>query len=1322
MEAHGTGTRVGDSTELSALSSVYDHEDNTKPWCALGSVKSMIGHTKAAAGVASLIKCILALQHKVLPPTLKIKQPLPQLAEKNSPFYLNTNKRPWVNPAGQVRRAAVSAFGFGGSNFHCVLEEYPDSPKVHIETQILLFSFSAETAEELRTMMAALMEVPRQKEATWEHLRHHAWQSRQNFNPAMKHRLCFVLDKQDLPHPLLVQIWDTLHHSLDKLNSCGDKVWYKKGTTTGKLALICPGQGAQYVGMMKDFACQFPQFTEILQQAEKYLPGLTEYIYPLSASPSTEDTLCLQQTCVAQPALAAVEIAAFQVLQQFGLHINVCAGHSFGELVALHAAGRISADDCLRLAVARGEVMHSAATGTSSGGMAAVFATREETEKLLQENNLNLVIANHNAPNQVVVSGSITMLEKCLQCAQKNKLQATLLPVSAAFHSPSIAVAVESFQKILAETTFQEATLPVYANSTAQQYPVTADSARQLLAEQLLQPVLFVDQIRQLYADDVRYFIEIGPDQRLTGLIRQILAEQQDIIALSLDASRGKTGSYDIACLLAQLAAEGRITTLTDWDAMAASTATETGKSASTLHIPLCGANHVNRTKKQATTATRTDIPQDTAHPVQENKSFSKEPAITYSQTTTSSNISEQAILTLQQMQEQTIALHQQYLNMQQSVQQNIHQLLQNLYSSDGSTIATTPNTSPEILESALSTPVTHVAKTSSIDNNTPPAATKATTAVAQDTPTDTGKIIKTAAASGQTENTSTNSDIQTLLLQVIAEKTGYPPDMLELSMRLDEDLGIDSIKRVEILSAMQERLPSLPALSADALTQLHTLEEIVTQITVTLPVIPSSATPSPDSPAATTGGDTTALATDTRNDITQLLLSVVAEKTGYPPDMLELSMRLDEDLGIDSIKRVEILSAMQERLPSLPALHADALTQLHTLQEIIAQITVTLPATPSSATAATDSLAATTGDATITATPDDMMRLLLDVVAEKTGYPPDMLELSMRLDEDLGIDSIKRVEILSAMQDRLPSLPALNADALTQLHTLQEIVDYTEDTATTKMSSQSSVDNEGNKNCIAIDPATTDNSPDVAATTTTMPPSLQISQVQSIPFTKQRTPITLPASAVIRICCDTSSPQASALKTLLMENGWNNVSLITLDPQALQTESGIDMLLFLVEDNILPVTRILLLLQAARNALHSNARLTAILQLDGHLGLNGLTTHVNTEQYAIAGLLKTANIEWPDIHCRIIDTTPEVTTENLYKELLWDGPVEIGLTNQQNYGIALKTSTFDIDLEPPVAAGDIVVVTGGARGITARCCPTNRTTMAGTIASHWSY
>src|SRR5690554_2718762 len=275
-------------------------------------------------------------------------------------------------------------------------------------------------------------------------------------------------------------------------------------------------------------------------------------------------------------------------------------------------------------------------------------------------------------------------------------------------------------------------------------------------------------------------------------------------------------------------------------------------------------------------------------------------------------------------------------------------------------------------------------------------------------------------------------------MLTVVADKTGYPVDMLELSMDMEADLGIDSIKRVEILGAVQDQIANLPELNPEDLAELRTLGQIVdymqSKAGAAAPV--QAAASAPQTAVATKP----AAAIDTAQ-IQKVMLDVVADKTGYPVDMLELSMDMEADLGIDSIKRVEILGAVQDQIANLPELNPEDLAELRTLGQIVDYMQSKAGGAPSASSApaaATVTAVAAAGASVDTA---EFATTLLKVVAEKTGYPVEMLELEMDMEADLGIDSIKRVEILGAAQDAMPGLPEVDAESLAEMRSLQEIV-----------------------------------------------------------------------------------------------------------------------------------------------------------------------------------------------------------------------------------------------------------------------------------------
>jgi len=340
VEAHGTGTRVGDATEARSLTTVYREAGEEGTWCALGSVKSMIGHTKAAAGAAGLIKAVMALHHKILPPTIKVESPNEALAPGETPFYVNTEKRPWLPKSDHPRRAGVSAFGFGGSNFHCVVEEYEAQvPKTDWDGRVQILAFSADDRADLTRQLQEF-----DTESAWNEIRGRAAESRARFDATAVARLLMVVECEGTP------VADMIAMALSQLEdertawATPQGIYFATGAPDGTWAACFPGQGAQYVGMLRELACRFPAAAHTLAAAIEVTPELARRIYPLPAfddSTRAAQEVALRATQIAQPAIGAASLGAFRVLEQFGLAPDATCGHSYGELVALCAAGRL---------------------------------------------------------------------------------------------------------------------------------------------------------------------------------------------------------------------------------------------------------------------------------------------------------------------------------------------------------------------------------------------------------------------------------------------------------------------------------------------------------------------------------------------------------------------------------------------------------------------------------------------------------------------------------------------------------------------------------------------------------------------------------------------------------------------------------------------------------------------------------------------------------------------------------------------------------------------------------------------------------------------
>jgi len=1281
IEAHGTGTKVGDVVEVNALRDVFG--EAATPWCALSSVKSQIGHTKAAAGAAGMIKAALALHHKVLPPTIKVRNPLKEVTTGATPFYLATEKRPWLPHGEAPRRAGVSAFGFGGSNFHLVLEEYrstKDTTEWNGHVQII--ALSGTTTAELEQALANLP-----VNGSWNEIRKAASASRASFDISAPCRLALVVERNQTQLTTLVaNARKMLAKNPDGAWNTPDGAFFACGKKVGSLAMLFPGQGAQYTGMLRDLVCRFPQALEILTTADSGFHSannelLSDLIYPVStfdAATQEHHEEALRATQAAQPAIGAVSLAALKILAAFDILPEAVAGHSYGELTALHAAGCYGETELHELSRLRGCLM---AKGTGDkGSMLAVQAPLATVESVIAEAKLDLVIANRNAPLQAVLSGSSAEIERAVTVFASHNLNAKQLPVAAAFHSSLVADAAVPFLNALEKMEFKPARIPVYANSIAAEYPADAAQAKSLLANQLARPVEFVAEIEAMYAAGARTFVEVGPGARLTGLVSAILGER-DHVALALDASAGKrSGMADLARTLARLAVLGHTVRLAAWDGDY-QPPVATGKKPA-MTIPISGANYVKpkpqrpplaqpRPVQSPTPASASaplpaptvpviapqPAPYTAAAPVLAPKlpvPGPQSPPLSVSRDVLveSLRITREGMAVLHKMQEETAQLHRRFLEGQETASRTIQTLLEQQHF---------------LLQGGTSVPVRQVAAAPSI-------------ALPQPVPVAAPVPEQTPPARVAMPTPAPGNNITETLLAVVSEKTGYPVEMLELEMGMDSDLGIDSIKRVEILSALQERLPGAPAIGPEHLGTLRTLGEIAAHLAAGAP---------PVAVAAQTVNATPALSSTT---VTETLLTVVSEKTGYPVEMLELEMGMDSDLGIDSIKRVEILSALQERLPGAPTIGPEHMGTLRTLGEIAAHLAADAPqvAVTAQTTNATSALSSTS-----------VTETLLAVVSEKTGYPVEMLELEMGMDSDLGIDSIKRVEILSALQERLPGAPTIGPEHLGALRTLGEIAAHLAASNT---------------------PATSDSEQSVAPTTPAPAQKAEpansaapVNRSTIVPVLLDNTaaPIALTTEGEIWVTDDGSSFSAD-LRDLLARNGRTVRLLAVEDAQETAPTADIAGLVIVApasgtDDSFLEQAFLLLKSTAPtlrRAGATGGALFTTISRLDGSFGCSIETDLSDPLSGGLAGLVKTAAREWSEVTCKAIDLgrfpASGAAARAVADELLLSGPVEVGLTPSGRVALDLVAlPPLQAPHEPPIREREVVVVTGGGRGVT---------------------
>ncbi|MBO7605340.1 MAG: acyltransferase domain-containing protein, partial [Elusimicrobiaceae bacterium] len=748
MEAHGTATKVGDAAEMAALNEIFK---DVKTEIALGSVKSQIGHTKANAGMASLIKTALALHNKILPPSINFTEPSKNIDWQNSPFKVNTRARAWES--NNLRRANVSAFGFGGTNAHATLEEYDanhnygneiltqetkqekvTTPQTETEDkmnyQLLveqekllgdMLIFSAPTREELFDL---LNKISREISDDKFYLVKNAYQN----HIAPRAEFAVSINAED------TQKLKTKIAYFLKI-AAGSNVWEEQSlylkmkgiypfhptTQKPKVCFMFPGQGAQYVDMMKDLASKYKIVRDTFEEADNIsmkLAGvsLTEVIW----SKPSEDKEKLKEreegikrTEITQPAILTANVAMMRLLYQFGIKPDVTMGHSLGEYGAAVAAGILSFEDALKAVTMRGSAMAGLET-KDNGKMAAVAASADKVEPELKKISGYVAVANKNCPTQTVIAGESKSVDDAVNMFNNMGMQAVVIPVSHAFHSAIVRPAAEGYRKFLDTLTFHAPVLPITSNVSADFYPQDIQAIKDTMVEQIMSSVEWIKQVELAYQRGVRLFIEVGPKRILSAFVTNTLEGKKDIRVLASNHPK-RGGITEFNDLMANLAAAG---IEVDWSK------TDLEKQ-ETLYNPAFVDTVMPRKAQTVTVPVKTNV--NAGNIVLENINCSL-------------NLTkDQAAALLKTLQEKlgVVAVKQETPKQEETKNETPTEVK--------------PEPKPEIK------------------------------------PLDEATVTK---------------EVVTL----ISQKTGYPEDMLELDVDMEAELGIDTVKQAEMLVLLQEK------------------------------------------------------------------------------------------------------------------------------------------------------------------------------------------------------------------------------------------------------------------------------------------------------------------------------------------------------------------------------------------------------------------------------------------------------------------------------------------------------------------------------------
>ncbi len=576
IEAHGTGTRVGDKTEIQSLATQFGPRVGDLPSIALGSVKSMISHCLPASGSASIIKTALALHHKVLPPML-CDEVDPDLGIERTPFYINTQARPWIHGGPQPRRAGVNAFGFGGINAHIILEEYrpplarrSDAALMHVPGHSELVTLAADSVAALTALAQQL--AGHARAASTPSLAMLAKAA--SLQASGSHRLAIVAtDPADLAAKL-----DQALAKLDHAEAAPFKlragVHYGRGAVPGKVCFVFPGEGAQYPNMLADLCMNFPQIREwfdFIEETSARRGGSARapivFPAPTCVPAATRERLEseLFETDVAAESVFAASIGLYTLLDELGFRPDAMLGHSTGENTAITASGvrRYQQREEIADTVRDLNRIYSELDREGrivEGSLLTIGALKPAARAaLLAEyggGDLPIRVAMDNCPNQLVLFGSRFDVAELKEKLAADGAICAELPFGRAYHTSLFHPVAEAYREYYESLDFGPGRTTLYSACSVGPFPDDADDIRELACLQWEAPVRFTETVEKLYADGVRVFVEIGPSANLTSFIDDVLRQQRDVVALSTN-SRRKSGVTHLQQTLAQLFALG---------------------------------------------------------------------------------------------------------------------------------------------------------------------------------------------------------------------------------------------------------------------------------------------------------------------------------------------------------------------------------------------------------------------------------------------------------------------------------------------------------------------------------------------------------------------------------------------------------------------------------------------------------------------------------------------------------------------------------------------------------------------------------------------
>lgn len=512
VEAHGTGTPLGDPIEVRAIDAVYGQRPSGAP-LRIGSVKTNIGHLEGAAGIAGVIKVVLAMQHRCIPPHLHLREPNPLIAWDESRIVVPTEPTEWLAQDGRRRRAAVSSFGFSGTNAHVILEQAPSVPALADEGGPRLLVLSAQTPAALRDLASRYAAQLGESPPGWLDIAATAALGRSH----LEERVALVAsDAAEAASRLAAFAHDD--------NEPGIVRGRAMGSAAPEVVFMFTGQGAQYPGMTRRLFDTEPVFRHALEECDRTLrPFLPEPLLQVMFADDAEGAALLGDTAYTQPALFAVEYGLSQLWRSWGVEPAAVLGHSVGEYVAACIAGVFSLEDGLRLVAERGRLMGSL---PRDGSMAAIFGDEAQVMGLLGGGQQGVTIATLNGPGNTVISGRSEAVAEVMQRAMAAGLEAQPLKVSHAFHSPLMDPILGQFEAVAATVNYAPPAIGLVSNVTGRLAGAEVCTPG-YWCRHLRQAVRFGDSIATLHDEGYRVFVEVGPASTLIGMAQQVPAPGQ---------------------------------------------------------------------------------------------------------------------------------------------------------------------------------------------------------------------------------------------------------------------------------------------------------------------------------------------------------------------------------------------------------------------------------------------------------------------------------------------------------------------------------------------------------------------------------------------------------------------------------------------------------------------------------------------------------------------------------------------------------------------------------------------------------------------------